>query len=170
MTTQRSSSTIDKQRLTSSFPVTRDREFPGLPGAVRAATVVGHDPTLRCKLSTQTALHLRDSLRKPGTETPATPSEAALTMSSGDLAMEDVSSYPAENFLSDREYGGPGVMALACKTLGSCWSFVSERRSSQCTVFSHSDGFLCKEFITPLPFTDRSQGNPWQTPTGQTVL
>lgn len=106
MTTQRSSSTIDKQRLTSSFPVTRDREFPGLPGAVRAATVVGHDPTLRCKLSTQTALHLRDSLRKPGTETPATPSEAALSMSSGDLAMEDVSSYPAENFLGDIENMG----------------------------------------------------------------
>lgn len=69
-----------------------------------------------------------------------------------------------------REYGGPGVMALAWKALSSCWSFASEGRSSQCTVFSHSDGFLCKEFITPLPFPDRSRGDPWQMPTGEIVL
>lgn len=88
----------------------------------------------------EATLHLRDSLRKSGTETPAAPSGTALSMSSGDLDMKNDSSCPAENCLGDTE---TMVMALAWKARGSCWTFASEGRSSQCTVFSRSDGFLC---------------------------
>lgn len=65
--------------------------------------MVGHDPTEMKAFNpeAEAAVHLRDSLRKPGTETPATPSGAALSMFSGDLAMKDDSSYPAGNSLGD---------------------------------------------------------------------